>query len=89
MNESSLSGKKIRQAVEEWQVTFDAIPDLVSIIDRDFRLRAMNSAFTKGFKVKPEDPRDGIKVFRLFGPHLECGFLQDYFERKSMPKNCS
>jgi PAS domain-containing protein len=55
MNESSLSEKKIRQDMEEWQVTFDAIPDLVSIIDRDFRLRAVNSAFTKSFKVKPED----------------------------------
>ncbi len=55
MNQHSLSEKKIRQAVEEWQATFDAIPDLVSIIDRDFRLRAVNRAFTNAFKMKPED----------------------------------
>ena len=55
MNQHSLSEKKIRQVVEEWQATFDAIPDPVSIIDCDFRLRAVNRAFTNAFKMKPED----------------------------------
>ncbi len=41
--------------MEEWQATFDAIPELVSILDRDFRLRAVNRAFTNDFKMKPED----------------------------------
>jgi PAS domain S-box-containing protein len=44
----------IKQAARQWQETFDAIPDMVSIHDRDHRIVRVNKAFAKAFETTPE-----------------------------------
>lgn len=46
---------KIRQAAEEWRVTFDSIADSVSIIDKDFKLLRVNKAYANAFKMHPKE----------------------------------
>ncbi len=47
--------EEIKQAAKEWETTFDSITDLVSIHDKNFRLRRVNRAFAELFKMKPEE----------------------------------
>ncbi len=44
----------IKQVAKQWQETFDAIPDLVSIHDRDYHIVRVNKAFARAFEVTPE-----------------------------------
>jgi len=46
---------KIRQAAEEWQETFDAIPDLVMILDKEFRIIRINAAVGSYFGLPKEE----------------------------------
>jgi len=39
----------------EWELTFDAIPDSIALIDRDMRLTRVNKAFAQQFGKRPED----------------------------------
>ncbi len=39
----------------EWEQTFDAIPDMVAIIDPDFRIRRVNRALCNRFNLTKED----------------------------------
>jgi PAS domain S-box-containing protein len=45
----------IKRAIREWRTTFDAITDLVSIHDKDFRLLRVNKAFADVFEMKPKE----------------------------------
>lgn len=45
----------MKRAAGEWRVTFDSIPDMVSIQDRDFKLRRVNKAFANAFKKEPRE----------------------------------
>ncbi len=47
--------EKIEQVAGEWRTTFDAITDLVSIHDEDFRLTRVNKAFADAFKMRPPE----------------------------------
>lgn len=40
---------------KEWEDTFNAIPDLISIHDKDFRIVRVNRAYAEFFKLKQED----------------------------------
>ena len=42
------------ESVKEWKAIFDSIPDLVSIVDRDFKLKTVNKAFANVFGKQPE-----------------------------------
>ena len=64
------SEEKIRNAAQMWQITFDAIPDMVSIQDKDFRLINVNKAYEKKFNIKFEDLR-GKKCFEIVH-HTNC-----------------
>ena len=44
---------KIIQASREWRSTFDTIPDLIAIIDTDYRIIRANRAMTDALKVSP------------------------------------
>ena len=44
----------IKQVAKQWQETFDAIPDLVSIHDRDYHIVRVNKAFAGAFGAAPE-----------------------------------
>ena len=46
--------ERIKQAARQWQETFDAIPDMVSIHDRDYRIVRANRAFARAFGMTPE-----------------------------------
>ena len=41
--------KKLKQASEEWELTFNSINDLISIHDEDFRIVKVNKAFADTF----------------------------------------
>ncbi len=45
----------LRETPGLWEATFDAITDLVSIIDKDFRLIKVNKAFAQALKKTPEE----------------------------------
>ena len=46
---------QIRQAAQEWRTTFDSIPDLISILDKDFRIIKVNKAFADIFGLEPKE----------------------------------
>lgn len=47
--------ERVEEAKKEWEATFDAISDCVSIHDRDFRIVQANWALVRRFKTHPED----------------------------------
>jgi len=62
--------EKIEQAVKLWQITFDSIPDMVSIQDKDFRLININKAYEKTFGFSLADLK-GKKCFEIVH-HSNC-----------------
>jgi PAS domain S-box-containing protein len=44
----------IKQAARQWRETFDAIPDMVSIQDKDYRIVRVNKALATAFGMTPE-----------------------------------
>jgi PAS domain S-box-containing protein len=59
----------------EWRNTFDAIPDLIAIIDTNYRIIRANAAMTAALKVNGED-RPGVLCYQAFhgvdAPPAEC-----------------
>ncbi len=49
------SERKIKEAAHQWQITFDSIPDMVSIQAKDLTLLNVNKAYSKTFEIKAED----------------------------------
>jgi PAS domain S-box-containing protein len=47
--------EKLRNAAEEWQITFDSIPTAVSLQSTDFKIMRINKAYAELFNIKPED----------------------------------
>ncbi len=45
----------MEQAAKEWRTTFDAIPDMISIHDKDFRITRVNMAFANMVNLKPQE----------------------------------
>jgi PAS domain S-box-containing protein len=54
MSERKKAEERIREAVSEWQRTFDSIVDLLFMIDNDSRFVKVNKAFCDFLKAKPE-----------------------------------
>jgi PAS domain S-box-containing protein len=46
---------RILRSKTEWEITFNAIPDLVAIIDRNYHIVHINRAMAEKFGVRPED----------------------------------
>jgi PAS domain S-box-containing protein len=46
---------KMKQAVKEWNVTFNSVSDMISILDKDFNIIRANKSFAKLFNCKPEN----------------------------------
>jgi len=53
--EHKKAGEEIKRAAEEWGRTFNAIADLVFIVDKDFTITKMNKALPEALKLKPKD----------------------------------
>ena len=47
--------RKIQRAAQEWQTTFDNIPDLVMILDKEFRIIRINAAVRSYFGLPKEE----------------------------------
>jgi PAS domain S-box-containing protein len=54
ITERKMAEEMILQAARQWQETFDAIPALISIHDRDYKIVKVNKAFAKTFGMMPE-----------------------------------
>lgn len=74
------------KAKEEWQKSFDAIPDLVTIRDKDMRILRANKAAYRFFDVEPGglEGRYCFEVFRnLTGPCPGCPVIRSLKDQKS------
>ena len=47
--------EKSADTAREWEVTFNSIPDLIAIYDKDYRIVKVNKAYSDFFKMKPEE----------------------------------
>ncbi len=54
--------ENVRRAKQEWERTFDATPDLVAILDTDFRIVRLNKAMADRMGVPPEEAI-GLKCY--------------------------
>ena len=65
----------VSKSKEEWMATFDAIQDLISIHDKNYRILKVNKALADKFKARPEE-LIGKKCHELFyhkdTPHEFC-----------------
>ena len=55
----------VAHAQKEWQQTFDSITDMISIHDEDHTIVRVNKAFSRHFKVRPQDVI-GKKCYEVF-----------------------
>jgi len=71
--------KKVREALDEWAMTFNSISDLVSIQDKDFRIIKANKALAATFGV-PAEKLIGKKCYEIIHgteePWPECPHQQ-------------
>jgi PAS domain S-box-containing protein len=70
--------EEIRRAKEEWERTFDAIPDLIAILDDEQRIVRSNNAMASGLGLSLEE-LVGTKCYHCFHgaeePPLSCPFI--------------
>lgn len=55
ITEHKETDRQLQKAVHEWQHTFDAIADFVSVHDKDFRFVKVNRALADFLQIDPED----------------------------------
>jgi PAS domain S-box-containing protein len=55
---------ELRVKKEEWERTFDAVPDLISIIDQSFRFRRINRAMAARLGISP-DKAAGLYCYEM------------------------
>jgi PAS domain S-box-containing protein len=55
ITERKRSEEKLFQVTERWERTFDAVPDLIAIIDTDFRIVQANKAMAERLGAKPAE----------------------------------
>ncbi len=63
-NRQNDSVEKINNAGKLWQVTFDSIPDMISIQDKNFNFINVNKAFEKTFNINREELK-GKKCYEV------------------------
>jgi len=72
--------------LEEWDLTFDAIPDQIALIDRDMRLTRVNKAFAQQLGKRPEDFLGEPcyrHICRSEGPNENCPHLRTIKDGKT------
>ncbi len=79
--------EKLKQAAQQWQETFNAISDMVSIHDRGYNILRVNKAFAEAFKMTPEQ-LVGKKCYEVFHesnePIPSCPHQQTIESRRSV-----
>ena len=66
---------KLYQASKEWERTFNAVPDLIAIIDNDYHISRVNKAMADSLGVEPEASIGLICYEAVHGshePHILC-----------------
>lgn len=65
--------ERIRQAAQQWQETFDAIPDLISIHDRNYQIVRVNRALSRAYGMTPEQlvGKSCYQIFHQSGQPIE------------------
>ncbi len=56
--------EEVFKAKEEWEYTFDAVPDLIAIVDKNYNILRVNQAMANRLSVKAEDCTD-CKCYKL------------------------
>ncbi len=82
------TNEAICRAKREWEQTFDAVPDLIAIIDKNHVITRVNRAMAERCGMKPEElfgkvcyeVVHGLKHPPLFCPHIK--LMQNGFEHK-------
>lgn len=64
ITERKLAEEALRRAKEDWEGTFDTVPDLVAILDSHHRVVRVNRAMAERFKVSP-DECIGLRCYEL------------------------
>ena len=78
-----------KQAAQEWQTTFDAIVDMVSIQDKDFRLVRVNKAYADAVGIKQEELKGKYCYAVIHGtacPIENCPHLETLKTRKTVTR---
>jgi PAS domain S-box-containing protein len=78
-----LQRRKAKESIkipkQQWEQTFDAVPDLIAIIDTEFRVLRANRAVSKKFNIAI-DQCTGMRCYNLFHdvdhPCMECPLLE-------------
>lgn len=96
ITERKRAQRGMEQAAKEWRTTFDAIPDMISIHDRDFTITRVNMAFADMVGMRPQEvigrvcyelvhgtdePRRGCPCRDVFDTGKTC--RKEYLEPKS------
>jgi len=71
--------ERIKQAAEEWRMTFDSISDSILIIDRGFNIVRLNKAFANSFGERPQEligRKCYAVIHNISEPCLNCYFLE-------------
>jgi two-component system, chemotaxis family, CheB/CheR fusion protein len=55
ITQSKQAEESLRQAKEEWERTFDSVPDMITILDNDHRILRVNEAMARRLGRKPEE----------------------------------
>jgi len=53
--ERKKTGESLERAKREWERTFDSVPDLIAILDQNYRFIRVNSAMAEHLNMKPKD----------------------------------
>ena len=79
MTETKIAQDALRRAKQDWERTFDAVPDLIAILDDKFRFVQVNKAMADGLGLSPAECI-GQTCYELVhgmdGPHLDCPHAQ-------------
>ena len=71
-----MTGKLLFQAKQDWEYTFDNIPDLITIHDKNFNIVKANRAAIEKLKLPSLKSNKGLKCYRY------------YHAKSSPPDNC-
>jgi len=86
ITERKKSEEKMKQAVKEWEVTFNSVSDMISILDQNFTIIRANKSFAEFFQCKPEECI-GKKCYDLLHgtnkTHSPCPYKQVQSTKKS------
>ncbi len=78
--ERLIAEEAVKKAADQWRATFDSIPDMIMIIDRDFIIRRVNKALCR-FTGLDFDQVIGGPCYKILdgqdGPPLSCPHLMN------------